>query len=252
MLQQFGFTQYESQIYEALITIDEPLDASAIVKRSGVPRSKVYEVLYKMGEKGMVLESTVEKKRLYRPLPLNSAIEKLRRDFDRSLDQLKSIQAQKKPIDDRVWSLKDDESINSLVSELLESASTSIVYSGWADDISQHLATIEEKFTNGISVELHSIGELNTKIDEVTTLIPDVQHNALQRSRIVIIDNEQLLFAGFEDTGWQAIHTSSRPLVTFFTEFFYHDVALTEITRKFGTVMMEDEDIRNILLKLRY
>ncbi|WP_377888650.1 TrmB family transcriptional regulator [Alkalihalobacillus sp. R86527] len=252
MLQQFGFTQYESQIYEALITTDEALDASAIVKQSGVPRSKVYEVLYKMGEKGMVLESTVEKKRLYRPLPLNSAIEKLRRDFNRNLDQLKSFEARRKPLDDRVWGLKDNQSINSLVSDLVQNATSSIVFSGWSDDLSQHLLTIEEKQSKGISVELHSIGELETKIDNVTTLIPDVQHVALQRSRILIIDNKELLFAGFEEAGWQAIHTSSRPLVTFFTEFFYHDVALTEITRKFGNIMMEDEDIRDILMKLRY
>lgn len=252
MLQQFGFTQYESQIYEALITTDEALDASAIVKQSGVPRSKVYEVLYKMGEKGMVLESTVEKKRLYRPLPLNSAIEKLRRDFDRNIDELKSFEARKKPLDDRVWSLKDNQSINSLVADLLQNAASSIVFSGWSDDLSQHLSTIEEKQANGISVELHSIGELETTIDNVTTLIPDIQHKALQRSRILIIDNKELLFAGYEDSGWQAIHTSSRPLVTFFTEFFYHDVALTEITRKFGTVMMEDDRIKDILMKLRY
>ncbi|MCA0985909.1 TrmB family transcriptional regulator [Guptibacillus algicola] len=252
MLQQFGFTQYESQIYEALITTDEALDASAIVKQSGVPRSKVYEVLYKMGEKGMVLESTVEKKRLYRPLPLNSAIEKLRRDFDRNIDQLKSFEARKKPLDDRVWSLKDNQSINSLVADLLQNATCSIVFSGWSDDLSQHLSTIEEKQANGISVELHSIGELEATIDNVTTLIPDVQHKALQRSRILIIDNKELLFAGYEESGWQAIHTSSRPLVTFFTEFFYHDVALTEITRKFGTVMMEDDRIKDILMKLRY
>ncbi|MFP3473100.1 helix-turn-helix domain-containing protein, partial [Micrococcus sp. SIMBA_144] len=77
--QQFGFTQYESQVYEALITIDEALDATAIVKRSGVPRSKVYDVLRRMSEKGMVLESTTEKKRLYAPLPLDSAIKKLQR-----------------------------------------------------------------------------------------------------------------------------------------------------------------------------
>ncbi|WP_270179169.1 TrmB family transcriptional regulator [Alkalihalobacillus sp. CinArs1] len=252
MLQQFGFTQYESQIYEALITTEEALDASAIVKQSGVPRSKVYEVLYKMGEKGMVLESTVEKKRLYRPLPLNSAIEKLQRDFNRNIDQLKSYEARKKPLDDRVWSLKDNQSIDSLVADLLKQATSSIVYSGWSDDLSQHISTIEEKQMNGISVELHSIGELDTKIDTITTLIPDVQHEALQRSRILIVDNKELVFAGYEETGWQAIHTSSRPLVTFFTEFFYHDVALTEITRKFGALMMEDEDIKNVLLKLRY
>jgi len=63
VLQQCGFTQYESQVYTSLITINQPLDATAIVKRSGVPRSKVYEVITKLIEKGIVLESFIEKKR---------------------------------------------------------------------------------------------------------------------------------------------------------------------------------------------
>ncbi|WP_394174189.1 TrmB family transcriptional regulator [Guptibacillus hwajinpoensis] len=252
MLQQFGFTQYESQVYEALITFDEALDATAIVKRSNVPRSKVYDVLRRLSDKGMVLESTVEKKRLYTPLPLESAISKLRRDFDDNITQLKSIQVRNKPADDRVWTLKDDQSIDSLVSAILNHATTSIVFSGWADDIEQHHSLLENKESNGVSVEIHTIGNLNTNISNVTTLIPDSEHQNLERSRIVIIDKEEVLFAGIEETNWQAIHTKSRPLVTFFTEFFYHDVALTEITQKFGTMMMEDSEIRNVLLKLRY
>ncbi|MGA9290680.1 MAG: helix-turn-helix domain-containing protein [Anaerobacillus sp.] len=252
MLQQFGFTKYESQVYEALITIEEPLDATAIVKRSGVPRSKVYEVLHRMTEKGMVLESTVEKKRLYTPLPLDSAISKLRRDFNDNISELKSITARKKPSDDRVWTLKDDQSIHSLVAELLEQAHSSIVFSGWEDDIAQHKHSLESKEQDGLSIEIHSIGELNTNLQNVTTLIPDANHKNLERSRLIIIDNQEVLFAGIEQTSWQAIHTKSRPLVTFFSEFFYHDVALTEITRRFGTMMMKDEDIRNVLLKLRY
>ncbi|WP_283154031.1 TrmB family transcriptional regulator [Guptibacillus hwajinpoensis] len=252
MLQQFGFTQYESQVYEALITIDEALDATAIVKRSGVPRSKVYDVLRRMIEKGMVLESTTEKKRLYTALPIDSAITKLKSDFNENITQLKSIQTRKKQADDRVWTLKEDQSIHSLVSELLQHSSSSIILSGWADDIEQHLSLLAEKEAEGVIVELHSIGEIDSNLNNVTTLIPDSAHQKLERSRIVIVDNEDVLFAGIEDTSWQAIHTKSRPLVTFFTEFFYHDIALTEITRKFGSSMMEDPHLRDLLLKLRY
>ena len=32
MLQKFGFSQYESQAYEVVVSINEPLDATTIVK----------------------------------------------------------------------------------------------------------------------------------------------------------------------------------------------------------------------------
>lgn len=89
-------------------------------------------------------------------------------------------------------------------------------------------------------------------IPDVSTLLPDTQHGTLERSRILIIDQQEMLFAGIEDTVWQAIRTRSKPLVKFFTEFFYHDVALTEITRKYKDMVMEDKAVRDVLLNLRY
>ncbi|MEC5425453.1 helix-turn-helix domain-containing protein [Virgibacillus sp. C22-A2] len=252
MLMQFGFTQYESQVYHALITTDQPLDATAIVRRSGVPRSKVYEVLHRMGEKGVILESTMEKKRLYTALSLDSMIEKLETDFEKNVQKLKDTKIKETPMDDRVWTLKEDKSIQALVKRLVKRAERSVSISGWADDIVILLPLLEDKYKAGLNVTIHVIGELKTIIPTVSTLIPDIQHANLERSRILIVDESEMIFAGIENSEWQAIRTHSRPLVKFFTEFFYHDVALTEITRKYKDTIMQDKDIRDILLKLRY
>ncbi|KGX86592.1 TrmB family transcriptional regulator [Pontibacillus litoralis] len=252
MLQQFGFTQYESKVYQALITVKAPLDASTIVKHSEVPRAKVYEVLQRMSEKGMILESTVQNKRLYTALPLESVIEKLRAKFEENVERLRETKAQKTPLDDRVWSLKDNQSIQVLIKNMIQQATTSITISGWSDDLWQYIPDLEAKEENGVTVAIHSIGTLDTTISSLSTLIPDPQHETLERSRIIITDETEMLFAGMEQTQWHAIQTRSRPLVKFFTEFFYHDVALTEITRKHKDTILADEYIRDVLLKLRY
>ncbi|WP_257351406.1 TrmB family transcriptional regulator [Pseudalkalibacillus decolorationis] len=252
MLQQFGFTQYESQVYQSLITIDQPLDATDIVKQSGVPRSKVYEVLHRMSEKGMILESTVGKKRLYTALPIESTIDKLKADFETNVEQLRNTEIKAAPADDRVWMLKEDHSIQALLKDLLQQANHSIFISGWADDLRFYLPILEEKYNNGVVVNIHVIGEISTIIPNISTLIPDSHHANLERSRILIVDEQEMLFAGIEEKKWQAIRTQSRPLVKFFTEFFYHDVALTEITQKYKDTIMKDEAIRDVLLNLRY
>ncbi|ASK60747.1 TrmB family transcriptional regulator [Virgibacillus phasianinus] len=252
MLQKFGFSKYESQVYESLITVDTPLDATTIVKRSGVPRAKVYEVIHRLIDKGMILETTVEKKRLYTALPLESAIKKLTADFNTKVEELRHTPIKQTPKDDRVWTLRDDQSIQSLLENLLEQAQESIIISGWADDLTAYLPTLEEKHEAGIAVTIHVIGAIDTIIPSVSTLIPDFNHDTLERSRMLIVDEQEILFAGVEETTWQAIRTQSRSLVKFFTEFFYHDVALTEITRKYQDTIMEDKEIRDVLLKLRY
>ncbi|GLY12108.1 TrmB family transcriptional regulator [Pseudobacillus badius] len=252
MLQQFGFTQYESKVYESLVSAGEPLDATSIVKLSGVPRAKVYEVLHRMGEKGMILESTVEKKRLYSALPLESAIEKLKADFDSHINELRKAKVKQAAADDRIWTLKENHSIQALMKSLINNAADSIIISGWSDDFAAYLPLLEEKYLQGAEVTIHVIGEISTTIPTVTTLIPDTNHEQLEKSRILIADGQEMLFAGIEDNKWQAIHTMSRPLVKFFTEFFYHDVALTKITGRYKDTIMKDPDICDLLLALRY
>lgn len=252
MLQQFGFTQYESKVYESLVSVDEPLDATNIVKLSGVPRAKVYEVLHRMGEKGMILESTNEKKRLYTALPIESAIEKLKADFNTHVDQLRKARVKKTATDDRVWTLKENHSIQALVKNMIQKAEESIIISGWAEDFAAYLPLLEDKYQEGAKVSIHVIGKISTVIPAVTTLIPDTNHKHLEKSRILIVDGREMLFAGLENNTWQAIHTLSRPLVKFFAEFFYHDVALTKITHKYKDTIMKDPSIHDLLLTLRY
>ncbi len=252
MLQQFGFTQYESQIYQALISADQPLDATGIVKLSAVPRSKVYEVLHRLAEKGIILETTVEKKRLYTALPVESVISRLKADFETSVQELREAAVKKPVADDRVWTLKDNHSILSLLEEMLGRAERKIILSAWGDELEKYAELLEEKHESGVSIHVHSIGKIKTSLPSVSVLIPDKHHETLERSRIAIIDEEEMLFAGMEAGKWNAITTRSRPLVKFFAEFFYHDVALTEITQKYKDTIMEDKAIRDVLLKLRY
>ncbi|MGV2720182.1 UNVERIFIED_CONTAM: hypothetical protein PO554_27345, partial [Klebsiella pneumoniae] len=84
------------------------------------------------------------------------------------------------------------------------------------------------------------------------TLIPAAEHHTLERFRLLIIDEREVIFACEENQSWQAIKTMSKPFVKVFTEFFYHDLALAKISRKHYDLMMNDDEIRSILMQLRY
>lgn len=63
MLQKFGFSQYESKVYETLVASEDPMDASTVVKHSGVPKAKIYEVLSRLSDKGLVSDSISDRKK---------------------------------------------------------------------------------------------------------------------------------------------------------------------------------------------
>ncbi|MBH0173672.1 TrmB family transcriptional regulator [Fictibacillus sp. 23RED33] len=252
MLQKFGFSQYESQVFEVLASSEEPMDATNIVKYSGVPKSKIYEVLSRMIEKGMVLDSVSEKKKLYTALPLSIVIEKLTTEFQENVEQLKNNTSKRTFYDEHVWSLKVDSSIRAQTKQLLQTAEKSIRVSGWQDDIQELLQILQEKEKQGVDVEVLVVGELESTLSHVHTLIPAQEHHSLERFRLVVVDETEVIFAGMEGQSWQALKTKSRPFIKVFIEFFYHDVALAKITEKHSELMMNDEEIKSVLMKLRY
>jgi sugar-specific transcriptional regulator TrmB len=252
MLHKFGFSQYESQVFEVLASSEEPMDATSIVKYSGVPKSKIYEVISRMIEKGMVLDSVSEKKKLYTALPLPIVIEKLTAEFQENVQQLKTNTTKRAFYDEHVWSLKVDSSIRAQTRELLKGAEKSIKVSAWQDDVLDYLPLLEEKEKQGVDVEMLVVGELESDLSHVHTLIPAQEHHSLERFRLVVVDETEVLFAGMENQSWQALKTKSRPFIKVFIEFFYHDVALAKITEKHSELIMNDEEIKNVLMKLRY
>jgi sugar-specific transcriptional regulator TrmB len=252
MLQKFGFPQYESKVYEVLVSSEDPMNTTEIVKYSGVPKAKIYEVLSRMIEKGIILDCISEKNKLYTALPLSLVIEKLNAEFQSNIEQLKKNMIKKSYTDDRVWSLKDEYSIRIQSKQLIEQAKNTILVSGWNNSFSEYLSLLEKKEEEGANVEILVVGEMNINVSKVHTLIPAKEHNTLERFQLIIIDDREVIFTGVEENSWQAIKTMSKPFVKIFTEFFYHDVALTTINEKYHDLLMNEPEIRDILMKLRY
>ncbi|RNB90463.1 TrmB family transcriptional regulator [Brevibacillus fluminis] len=252
MLQTFGFSQYESKVYETLAGSSEPMDAALVVKHSGVPKAKIYEVLSRLIEKGMVLDTVSEKKKLYAALPLPSLIDKLTRQFQQDMEQLAASLTPKRVIDDRVWSLKVDASIRAEIKQMIQQASESIRIMAWSQDFADYLPLLLQKEREGIHIEALVIGSLETGLSNVHLLIPSKEHNGLEKSQLIVADERDMIFAGEEQGQWHAIKTGAQPFVKFFADFFYHDVALSQITQKHYDLLFGDEDIRKMLVRLRY
>ncbi|OPA75168.1 TrmB family transcriptional regulator [Paenibacillus selenitireducens] len=252
MLHKFGYSQYESKVYEALVSGMKPMDATMIVKHSGVPKAKIYEVISKLVEKGIALESVSEKKKLYSALPLPLVIEKLTAEFQADIEQLETYEPQKEFIDDHVWSLKEDTSIEAKLHQSLQQAQKSIRFSAWKADMQKYIPLLEAKEREGIFVEALVVGEVKSQLSHLVFFEPKKEHVTLERFRLLIVDDEEVIFAGEENNEWQAIKTRSQPFVRVFTDYFYHDVLLTKITTKYNDILIHDQEIMAQLLQLKY
>jgi len=74
ILQQIGLSKNEIKVYFALLELDKA-SATIIMRKSGVPHSKVYPVLEKMAGKGLVSHVIQKKVRLFQASSPNNIID---------------------------------------------------------------------------------------------------------------------------------------------------------------------------------
>ncbi|MBL0385967.1 TrmB family transcriptional regulator [Tumebacillus sp. ITR2] len=255
MLTRFGFTDYENKVYETLHHVGKPMTGYALAKDSGVPRGKIYEVLHRLVDKGIILESMTGNKSEYQAVDIEIVIKALTQNFYQNVEKLRDAYREDRPeIDDRVWMLKQDSSMLLTMEEWIKKATSSIRLSLWADEFETMRPLLEQKQADGIQVEALSLGSVSSALQHLTTFpVPQWEHHSLERWRLLIVDEARILLAIFHGGEMKGVMTSSPQFVQFFLDFFYHDVVLTEITnRYYDDVLVEDEHIRKLLIKLRY
>ena len=86
-LQRLGLTKYESLAYITLLKLG-PSKATDITKESGIPHTRVYDVLSSLHRKGFVdvMHGTP---RLYKPVSPEVVLEKIKEDFIEDIENLK-------------------------------------------------------------------------------------------------------------------------------------------------------------------
>ena len=90
-LQRLGMSGYEAKAYVALVAAGIPLNGYEVAKRSGVPRSTVYETLGKLVGRGAAYEVRAGEASVgYISLPPIALLDRMRREFEHSIESLRS------------------------------------------------------------------------------------------------------------------------------------------------------------------
>ena len=106
-MQNIGFTQYESQVYLALLQ-QSHISGYELAKISGVPASKIYQILNKLTDKEMVLAIDSDPKK-YVPLPPAEILTRYKNDYLDTMDHLSEklghLYAQDEVDESYIWNL---------------------------------------------------------------------------------------------------------------------------------------------------
>lgn len=233
-LQQLDFTEYEAKAYLALLE-QSPLTGYGVARLSGVPRSKVYEVLEGLIASGAVLASHGDPTQ-YGPLSPQELIALRRREAEASIRAAEAGLAHYASSSANrgvIWDITGREEILQRVREVVGRAQRRVLLQVWAEDAPELQHALEAAAERDVEVIVIAYGDPNYPFARVFLHEPGAEHITREyggRWVILSVDAAEIV-AGIVSLEEESRAAWSRHpgLVMPITEQIKHDLYLAEL-----------------------
>jgi sugar-specific transcriptional regulator TrmB len=229
LLKQLGLSQYESKCYVALLG-NSPAKPYQIGKTAGIPSAKIYEVIARLEQKGLIAEISGEEKS-YIPKDPDMAIGEWREQYLHLLQETrKALKSQMtaKPVN-AVWNAKGRREIVRLGNELIARATTSIFLAASVNLMETWLPALAEARDRGASVHLIAYGELASPSVDVP--VKELKHYALRQNKrtgtVLAVDTHYALFVSSQNKTLHGAWTEN-PAIAAIAEEYVDDKLFIE------------------------
>lgn len=256
ILQQLSFTEYEAKAYLALLKSSEPLSGYATALQSGVPRSRIYDVLNSLEERGDVIASH-ETPALYMPISPEELINNRRKAADQNFSvaaQLLSTYKSHSVLKENIWNIRGRDGIFNRICEIIGRAERHIFLEIWPDDLGKVEAALRQAAQAGVKITLVSYGKVDIDFADVYVHYPLEAEESGGRWVILSCDSREALagVASFAEENCRAAWSSHPGLVLPITQMIIHDLYLLEILKEYHDTLKETfgEDLQ--LLRRRF
>lgn len=238
-LGRLGFSQYESKAYVSLLT-NSPVTGYELAKRSGIPRSMVYETLGKLVDRGAAHLVPTEPV-MYAPV---SAAVLLGRYRERTAETFGYLERElgaieKSPDIDVIARLRGERQIDAEIASIVDHATSELWLAAWAPQVSMLRAPVDQALERGVAVFSVLFGDEESDLGWTfrhAYMAPDVVKRRLGgHLTIAARDGEEVVIAEYLDSGesW-AVKTRDPALVLIATDYVRHDIMFDVVVPDFG------------------
>lgn len=255
-MKQLGMTEYEVKTYLALLS-NYPMNGYGLSKSSGVPRSRIYEVLAGLTKKQVVFEKENDKGVLYYPLEPALLLKKLRDDFDKvmaSVDDYTNKLYNNDDSDMEPKVIRGREQILDLVKLLIGEAQHRVALSIWDEELLFIKDALDSALERGLLLRGIYFGHKNPFDDMVShRRIERYLAESDERYIIAVIDDKHVIF-GVISRGDLAEATWSKDpgIIDINDDFIGHDVMLNTYNTYLNGEELSKYEHRLDLVRKRY
>lgn len=244
-LQQLGLSQYESRAYVALVRSPK-VTAYELAKQSGIPPSKVYEVLERLRVKQLVAVVEAGGSPRYVPLEPREAIARYRRTYDDLLDgleeRLEGVYSADPVGTGYVWNLQGREGILAKAAEMIEGASEEILLAAWPEQLPRlegHLVAAEGRRAK-IAVCLYGEGDPGVGVVYNHPTDHVVLRDQGARRMVLVTDTSEALIGYFPEVGVpDGVWSANLGFVQMAKDYVRHDMWVIKLVRRFEEAINE-------------
>ncbi|KAA9022891.1 TrmB family transcriptional regulator [Niallia endozanthoxylica] len=254
-LKKLNFTEYEAKAYVTLLE-ESPLTGYAVAKNSGVPRSRIYEVLDSLALRGDILVSPGNTPQ-YTPVPAKELIKNRRREAEENFELAeKSLAELGRSADNRenIWNITGQSEILHKVKDCILSAKKRILLEVWKEEFEELESELRHAAKRGVNVTIIAYGEISANFANVYLhyMGHEITEEYGGRWLVISADDTEVV-AGIVSLGKdsRAAWTRHVGLVMPITEFIIHDLYLMEIIEKHRELLEESfgENLVNLRRK---
>jgi sugar-specific transcriptional regulator TrmB len=246
-LQKLGMSAYEAKAYIALLQAGVPLNGYEVAKRSGVPRSTVYETLAKLVARGAAHEvSEGDGTSSYLPLPADALVGRLSRQFESSLAGLErglhGLSAA--PRARLVHTIDDARVLKGRAGDVIASAREELFVCAWPEDLVVLKPEIRACAERGVAVRSLSFGDDPEPLPDAIVHAFSAPEIVLRsfggRQFIVAADRGQVVIGAFFETLAHGVYSDDPAVVALAVEYIQHDIAIQRMALHLGDERMKE------------
>jgi sugar-specific transcriptional regulator TrmB len=239
-LMALGLTEYEAKVYLALLK-ESPANGYQLSKKTGVPRSMVYEALGRLHARGAVLKSGDERTTIYRPLPPGQLLERYDRQHRQLIDNLEEglTEIFDSRSEESLWSISGEAAIYSYASQMIQKAKGEIYLVLSDEALEQLQQEILSACDQGISVGALLTGQGELDCDQVSHHPPEESEiQGLEHTLVVVVDGQECLITNLE-RDMTATVTTSKNLVLITRQFVWMELFAQRVYERLDPAQLD-------------
>lgn len=242
-LLDLGFTEYEAKVYLSLLK-KNPTSAYETGKSSGVPTSKIYEVLKKLVGKGIITVFDDGKTKRYVPAEPDEFLDRYHSRTVKVIDDLRGRLAAARGESElsQIWNIREYEHLVDKAVRMIAGAEVSVLLSIWKEELALLEEVITEAVHRKVKVVVVHFGPPELALGQMYRhpIEDTIYQEKGGRGITVVTDSREVMMGTIsEDHRVEGAWSRNGGFVMMAEDYIKHDVYIMKIVGQFSKPLKE-------------